>query len=240
MGLHFAALVRRMIQCEAPNDPTRLAAEFVATLTLDAINVYLRDRAQVDLFGLVRDTIGTQPSILKLAHAEGFLLELVHWYPAKNQAIQMEQEDVHDHFGTIVSRALIGSPYRIIEYEELSPSLVVRVSEREFVEGSVELITPDTIHTAITSDRPNALSVRVVFPFEKPWMRIFCPTTGRLIRRIPNADERRVFDLAYTLSQLDRSGHHDAITALNAELKSSELLTGMASAQAGQGESWTC
>lgn len=224
MTLQFATLVERMIRCEDCRDATRLASEFLKAITLNAINASVLQRSQGDLFGLVRDTVGTQPSILKLAHASGFLLELVHWYPGVSWADQLEQEDVHDHFGIIVSRALVGSPYRIIEYEEVSPSLVVRSSEREFVEGSVEVITPDTIHTAITTDRPNALSVRIVFPFEKPWMRIFCPISGRVINRIPNADERKAFDLAYTLSQLDRATHYVAIAALRAELRNSELL----------------
>ena len=89
------------------------------------------------------------PHIVPLATFHGFSVEIIHWLYSDDIEMRTDNEDIHDHFGIIMSKALIGNPYLNISYEVNNSGNLEKIGEFLFRENNIILINPNDIHQVI-------------------------------------------------------------------------------------------
>ena len=178
---------------------------WIRTISLDDLTEALSAYGQQDLRSLVRRLTPNPPSVLDLIDVRGYVLQVLYWYPLDDKSIygNYDAEDIHSHFGFIVTRALIGNPYVATHFRLAEDQRVHWVGESLFQEGADNVITPEDIHSVRNSSGSPALSVRIVLPPSRAEMQVYDKATGAVKEVIVSSTERRTIELAGLLATLD-------------------------------------
>lgn len=189
---------------------------WIRTISLDDITAALDACTRQDLRSVVRRLTPNPPSVLDLIDLRGYVLQVLYWYPLDDKSIygNYDTEDVHSHFGFIVTRALIGNPYVATHFRLGADGGVHRVGESLFQEGADSIISPEDIHSVRNSSSAPAVSVRVVLPPSRAEMQVYDKNTGTLKEVIVSSTERRTIELAGLLATLDARRFEERVSDL--------------------------
>ena len=178
---------------------------WIRTISLDDITEALSAYGQQDLRSLVRRLTPNPPSVLDLLDVRGYVLQVLYWYPLEDRSVygSYDTEDIHSHFGFIVTRALIGNPYVATHFRLGQDQRVQMVGESLFQEGADSIIAPEDIHSVRCSSGRPALSVRIAFPPNRAEMQVYDKDAGTVREVIVSSTERRTIELAGLLATLD-------------------------------------
>lgn len=145
-------------------EQTQLAVDFVKNISYTDVYQHICELHNADPFSLAYKLISSPPHVLPIFDFSNFFVEVIHWIYTDDPEMKAFNEDIHDHFGTIVSVALKGSPYRNFNFcKDKNGSLKI---DEDFIfeEGTVHIIKADTIHRVVMQPNQSAVSLRVLLP----------------------------------------------------------------------------
>ncbi len=178
--------LERDIYHSSKNDQLMIVKNFLSEIDFSLVKLFINKAKEKDAFSLAFKVILSPPHIVPLATFHGFSVEIIHWLYSDDIEMRTDNEDIHDHFGIIMSKALIGNPYLNISYEVNNSGNLEKIGEFLFRENNIILINPNDIHQVIMQPKQSALSIRVVFPEDKQFCHVY-NADGRIERRIENS-----------------------------------------------------
>lgn len=192
---------------------------WIETVSIQQVKESIFESVCLDWRAVARRLTPNPPSVLDLDDLHGFCLQILFWFPIRDSKTYgtYDTEDVHSHFGYIVTRGLIGTPYETTRYE---PCGADRVRQREritFSEGEAYIIAPHDIHSVAHKGDSPALSLRVVLPYSMARMNVYDPATGQLKETIKCGSENKAVELAGILATL--GGFKDVTESIEASLR---------------------
>lgn len=206
---------------EASTCPDESAAgrfeTWLASLSLEEVALYVKGLiSDVGYRSLCRRLTPNPPSVLDLCDLNGYVLQLLYWYPLADKSIYgaYDTEDIHSHFSYIATKALRGRAYVMDLFQLSADGSVHQTEEMVFDAGMHRTIAPVEIHRVRPATSQPALSIRVVLPPVVGRMRIYDRESGLLKQEITASSERRAVELAGIVATLDRDLFSGALQEL--------------------------
>ena len=141
--------LERDIYHSSKNDQLMIVKNFLSEIDYSLVKLFINKAKEKDAFSLAFKVILSPPHIVPLATFHGFSVEIIHWLYSDDIEMRTDNEDIHDHFGIIMSKALIGNPYLNISYEVNNSGNLEKIGEFLFRENNIILINPNDIHPEI-------------------------------------------------------------------------------------------
>lgn len=202
--------------------------QWLGEVTLAVVRDEVSNTITFDLEETVRRVTPNPPAILDLCSVNGVTLQVICWYALGDTSYdKYDSEDIHDHFGFIATRALIGQPYHERRYKRSNDSSVELGQAFEFMEGMTQIIEPDVIHSVRHIGAAPGLSLRITLAPCRPFMSVFDARSGKVRETILAHRERQREDLAAILTSIDGAGMAAHVRALEARCVSTEARQGI-------------
>lgn len=178
--------------------------DWLRNTSLEDIKAECRRQAGQDILALARNLTPNPPAVLELAFYGGYALQLLYWFPiaALDKYKSYDTEDIHSHFGTIVTKGLLGTSYQSHIYERSDSSVLREIRQKDLREGQLDVITSDVVHSVKHQDGRVALSARVVFPYDTPYMDTFDSETLHFKEKIWCGSDQKMVELSGVLTAL--------------------------------------
>ena len=135
--------LERDIYHSSKNDQLMIVKNFLSEIDYSLVKLFINKAKEKDAFSLAFKVILSPPHIVPLATFHGFSVEIIHWLYSDDIEMRTDNEDIHDHFGIIMSKALIGNPYLNISYEVNNSGNLEKIGEFLFRENNIILINPN-------------------------------------------------------------------------------------------------
>ena len=199
------------------NENAKHIESFINKITIEEITEYFSNRIESDLSQVLDSIYPDPPVVIPIFKYLNYVLELTYWYPL-NLGIDTDNydpEDIHNHFGYLVTKMLVGEGYEEYLYTKIN-SDEVQLSSKTFLKlNNTNIISPEYIHRIIYKSNKPSLSVRVFLPNVVAEMNIYNKETGKLIETIKAPNEKRKYDFAGFLATLDKSKFANTITNIS-------------------------
>jgi hypothetical protein len=169
-----------------PHEQAQIAIEFAKKLECRRVLEYIHELFEDDSFSLAYKLILSPPHILPLFTFSGFSVEVIHWIYSTDAELKADNEDIHDHFSTIVSVALKGDPYMCFNFCKSENGNFYIEREFLFREGSIHVIKPETIHKVVMKPEQSAVSLRIILPSTRSISYVY-DEGGNIIRNIEDS-----------------------------------------------------
>jgi hypothetical protein len=164
----------------------QIAIDFIEEVTYEESCEYIQELYNSDPFSLAYKVILSPPHILPIMTFSDFSVEVIHWLYSNNLEMQIDNEDIHDHFGTIISKSLKNTPYKCFNFHKDKSNNLILKDEFVFQEGLIHIIKQDTIHKVMMQPNQSAISLRIVFPASQNTCSIY-NENGKILRTIENS-----------------------------------------------------
>jgi hypothetical protein len=185
MKENLISLKKNLLQAR-PNEQAQIAIEFARKLECERVFEYIRELFEDDSFSLAYKLILSPPHILPLLTFSGFSVEVIHWLYSNDPELKADNEDIHDHFSTIVSVALKGDPYTCFDFCKSGDGNFSVDRNFLFKEGTIHVIKPETIHQVVMRPGQSAVSLRILLPSTRTVSHVY-DKEGNIIREIKDS-----------------------------------------------------
>ncbi|MEG4329082.1 hypothetical protein [Microcoleus sp. herbarium5] len=180
------ALLRECLLRAPIHEQVQIAIEFLNKIDGKEVFTYLYELCKSEPFSLAYKLILSPPHVLPLLTFSDFSVEVIHWLYSNDPDMKADNEDIHDHFETIVSVALKGDPYKCIDFCKNKNGDFAIENEFIFKEGAIHIIRPETIHKVVMQPGQSAISLRILLPANRTTSYVY-DENGNVIRNIENS-----------------------------------------------------
>ncbi len=180
---------------------------FLNDIELDNVKDYLRLLISSDIIATLHKSTIDPPVVLPLARYKAYSFELTYWYSmsiAKDVDKNYDPEDIHDHFGFLATKMILGEGYEETIYELVNESKVKPITVHFFKAGMTNIISADCIHSIKYNSIKPSVSLRIFLPNTKGIMNIYSKQSGLKCSEIIAPSDKRRYEFAGLLSAIDK------------------------------------
>lgn len=182
----------------------------------DIANYFIKE-SEIDLYKVMNSIHADPPVVIPICKHKDYVMELTYWYPLHFgiDTDEYDPEDIHNHFGYLVTKMLLGEGYKEFIYKESEENKVELESIHFLKQNMTNTISPKHIHRIVYESKKASLSIRIFLPNSISEMKIYDKHTFKLINVLKAPNEKRKYDFAGFLSLLDKDLFSETIEKIN-------------------------